>query len=107
MTKVFSNDSRADWLLGVRPSVLSVVNAAAIAANWLTVVPDAISIVSTSFRSVCKAVESVELDELLEVLVSLLLLTWLDAVVAALVEEVVAALVLVVVDSTLCVWVFA
>jgi hypothetical protein len=41
------------------------------------------------------------------VLVSLLLLTWLDAVVAALVEEVVAALVLVVVDSTLCVWVFA
>jgi hypothetical protein len=62
---VFSKDLSADWLLGVRPSALSVSNAVAMAASWATVVSEADSIVSMSVRSAERALDSAELDELL------------------------------------------
>jgi hypothetical protein len=66
VTRLFSNDSSADSLLGVSPSLESVLKAARIVASSPIVVPEACSIVRTSLRSVERALESVELDELLE-----------------------------------------
>src|SRR5262249_54421348 len=90
-----------DRLLGERPSLASVWKAARIAVSSPTVVPEASSIVWTSFRRVCRALVNAEFDELLveplvvqiELLESLELLVepveLLVAVLAAVVEPVV------------------
>ena len=49
VTRLFSNDLRAEPLLGDRPSASRVWNAARIAVNWPIVVLDASSMVWTSF----------------------------------------------------------
>lgn len=63
VTRLFSNEVSADWLLGVSPSLASVSKAERIAASSPTVVPEDCSIVRTSLWSVARALESVELDE--------------------------------------------
>jgi hypothetical protein len=65
VTRLFSNDWSADRLLGERPSLASVWKAARIAVSSPTVVPEASSIVWTSFRRVCRALVNAEFDELL------------------------------------------
>ena len=67
VTRLFSNDVSADWLLGVSPSLVSVSKAERMAASSPTVVPEPCSIVKTSLCSVARALESDVLDELLEV----------------------------------------
>ena len=62
VTRLFSNESRADWLLGVSPSLVSVSKAERIAASSPTVVPEACSIVRTSLCSVARALESEVLE---------------------------------------------
>jgi hypothetical protein len=91
VTRPFSNDVSADWLLGASPSLVSVSKAERIAASFPTVVADACSIDRTSLCSVATAVESevLEDDELLDVLLPLDLLVEVDAVagVSAVVVE--------------------
>lgn len=62
VTRLFSNDWSAERLLGESPSLANVWNAARTAVNSPTVVPEASSIVWTSFRSVCKALVNAEFD---------------------------------------------
>ena len=61
-TRLSSNDESALELLGSRPSLERVWNAAWMAANWPIVVPEASSIVWISLWSVWRAVSSVRLD---------------------------------------------
>src|SRR5208337_3994721 len=63
VTRLFSNELRADRLLGARPSLARAWNATLMAVRSPTVVPDASSIVWTSFLRVWRAVVSAEFVE--------------------------------------------
>lgn len=61
-TRLSSNDESALELVGFRPSLDRVWNAARMAVNSPIVVPEASSMVWMSVRSCCRAVSSVLLD---------------------------------------------
>jgi hypothetical protein len=52
VTRLFSNDASAEWLLSVRPSLARVWKSCRIVASSPIVVPDLLSIVRMSLRSV-------------------------------------------------------
>src|SRR5262249_51583508 len=81
VTRLFSKVVSADWLVGVRPSALSVANVVRIVVSSPIVVPEALRIAWTSVRRVCWAADSVEFDE--EEVVDTVL-EWVIAVLEAL-----------------------
>ena len=105
VTRLFSNDVSADWLLGVSPSLASVSKADRMAASSPTVVPEACSIDRTSLCSVDRALETDVLDEPLEVSdVVELLEPPLDVVNVVVVEAAAAAVSDVVLSFDACSW---
>lgn len=66
VTRLSSNDWSAELLLGDSPSLLSVCMATRIAVSSPIVVPEARSIVWMSFLSVLRALDKVELAELVD-----------------------------------------
>jgi hypothetical protein len=94
VTRLFSNDVSADWLVGVSPSLASVSKAERIAASSPTVVPEDSSIFRTSLCSVARALETALLDDeellVLELLeLSELLVLPLEVLAAAVAVDVV------------------